>query len=62
MSMKPRLEQDNKGIEHLVTQPMSHPGEEETYDIPNTCSSSKKPTPNQRLTPNAVSAPKTHGN
>ena len=61
MSQKPRLEVDNKGIDKLVSQPMSHAGEESGYDIPGTVSS-MKPETNKRLTPNAVSAPKTHGN
>jgi hypothetical protein len=61
MSMKPRLEVDNKGIEKLATDPHPERGSEETVDIPGTCTS-KKSTPNGRLTPNAVTAPKTFGN
>jgi hypothetical protein len=61
MSMKPRLEEDNKGIPNLATHPQCYPTTEESVVIPNTCTS-KKSVPNSRLTPNAATAPKTFGN
>lgn len=61
MSQKPRLESDNVGIPNLATHPECYPAPEETVNIPNTATS-KKSVPNQRLTPNAATAPKTHGN
>lgn len=61
MSQKPRLEVDNKGIPNLATQPMSHPGEEASYEIPGTATC-MHPETNKKLDPNCVTAPKTFGN
>lgn len=61
MSNKPRLEQDNKGIPNLASQPNAHLGEEASYSIPGTCTT-MKPETNKQLTPNVVTAPKKFGN
>lgn len=61
MSNKPRLEQDNKGIPKLASDPMKHSGEESSYSIPGTVTS-MKPTTNSKLDPNLTTAPKKFGN
>lgn len=61
MSQKPRLESDNKGIPNLASDPLCYDGNEQTVNIPGVVTS-KKDVPNQRLTPNAATAPKTFGN
>ena len=61
MSMKPRLEEDNKGIPNLASDPNCHDGNEHEYQIGDAVTH-KSAVPNQRLTPNAVTAPKTFGN
>lgn len=59
MSMKPRLEQDNKGIPNTVNEP--HANDEGTFEIPGTVTC-KHPVENSKLTPNTNTAPKTFGN
>lgn len=61
MAMKPRLEQDNKGIANLATQPMAYPGQEESYEIANTATC-MHPETNKQLDPKAATAPKKFGN
>ena len=61
MSMKPRLPVDNKGIPNLASDPMKHPGQEESYEISNTATC-MHPTTNSKLDPKAVTEPKKFGN
>lgn len=61
MSMKPRLEQDNKGIPNLASDPLKHPGEEASYEIPGTATC-MHPTTNSKIDPKLSTAPKAFGN
>ena len=59
MSMKPRLEENNVGIPNTATQPKKE--DESYYEIPGTATC-MHPETNKKLTPNAVTGPKTFGN